>query len=485
MKIIKNTLAVLLSVIIVASPILFAVLGVVLTPPQYTNTFVGELNEKIERLESIEEDKIVVVGGSSVAFGLDSMALEEYTGMPVVNFGLYAALGTKVMLDFSRKGISEGDIVVIAPELDAQTMSMYFSSETTLQAIDDDYSIGWRVRGADNKFSMLGALWKHLGNKLEYIRDGAPNPSGVYNASSFNEYGDIIYERPSNVMDLYYDPNTIIDLSENIIDDEFIDYLNEYIKFCEKRGATVYFSYCPINELALKPGTTAESIDAFEKLLSDRINCEFISSIEDYILGAGYFYDTNFHLNDAGSVYRTVVLGEDINLARSNPKLIEVALPDEPPLSENLVFVDGVDENEKYFTYNQLENGNYEISGLTAEGRAQATLTVPVSVQIGDTGSGIGVTSIGKGAFDGCSATVVIIPENTCLRQIMNGAFEGAESLQRLEIYYENAEDIFPPTDNFSGVGSGFAVLVKDGSNYLTDYNWSENVKLVEIKPIL
>lgn len=481
MKKITKILLAILSFVLVISPLLMLILTATLTPPQYSDTFVGRLNEKCDYLASLEGEKIVVVGGSSVAFGLDSATLEEYTGMPVVNFGLYAALGTKLMLDLSRKDIGEGDVVVIAPELDAQTMSMYFSSETTLQAIDDDYSLAWRVRGADNKFSMVGALWKHVGNKLEYLRDGAPNPSGVYNSKNFNEYGDLVYNREGNVMDLYYDPNTEIVLDETILDEEFIEYLNEYIKFCERRGATVYFSYCPMNELALKPGTDANTTAAFDAMLREKINCEFISSIDDYILGAGYFYDTNFHLNDTGVIYRTQKLAEDINLARSNPYFISATLPEEPKLADNLVFVEGVDENERYFTYSKLENGNWEISGLTDEGRAASVLTIPRSVQIEKTGMGIGVTSIGAGAFSGASAEQIIIPEDTNLRQIMNGAFEGADSVKALKIKYATAENIFPPTDNFSGAAQDFVIYVPDGSDYTSDYNWSENVKLVEI----
>ena len=484
MKKLTRILLALLSFVLIVSPLLMLICMATLTPPQYSNTFVGRLDEKCERLASVEGAKIVVVGGSSVAFGLDSAKLEEYTGMPVVNFGLYAALGTKIMLDLSRKDIGEGDVVILSPELDAQTMSMYFSSETTLQAIDDNYKLGWRVRGADNKFSMVGALWKHVANKLEYIRDGAPNPSGVYNSKNFNEYGDLVYEREGNVMDLYYDPNTEIVLDESILEDEFIDYVNEYIKFCERRGATVYFSYCPINELALKPGTDDGVKAAFEKTLKDRIDCEFISDIDDYILGAGYFYDTNFHLNDTGVVYRTQQLAEDINLARNNPYFISATLPEEPKLADNLVFVEGVDANEEYFVYNKLESGNWEICGLTDKGRAADVLVIPRSVQIGETGSGIGVTAIGSGAFSGCSAREIVIPEDTNLRQIMNGAFADAESVKLISIKYASAEDIFPPTDNFSGASRELVIHVPDGSNYSSDYNWSENVKLVDIIPV-
>ena len=124
MKKSKILIGVIIGFIAILAPFVSVVAFAVSMPAQYTDTFVGELNEKVDRLYEIDEPKIVVVGGSSVAFGLDSAMLEKYTGMPVVNFGLYAALGPKVMLDLSRDGIKEGDIVIIAPELDAQTLSL-------------------------------------------------------------------------------------------------------------------------------------------------------------------------------------------------------------------------------------------------------------------------------------------------------------------------------------------------------------------------
>jgi hypothetical protein len=336
------------------------------------------------------------------------------------------------------------------------------------------------VRGADNKFSMIGSLWQHVAQKMEYMRDGAPNPSGVYNSSSFNEYGDIVYPREKNVMELYYDPNTIIDLSENILDDEFIDYVNDYIKFCERKGATVYFSYCPMNKLALSSATTSESIAEFEKTLSDKIDCKFISYIDEYIMEPGYFYDTNFHLNDVGARYRSIKLSEDLLRELNSTTLVE-ALPDEPELEKNMILVESVDENDVYFTYRKLENGNYEISGLTELGKAASTLTVPLYARLDDTGYSIGVTSIGEGAFDGATAEAVIITADTNVRQIMNGAFANAGTVKRLNIYKSSAELLLPPTDNFLGVNSSFEVHVPDGSNYISDYNWSENVKTVPI----
>ena len=116
MKILKICISCLLAILAMISPFAIVIGAATLTPSQYSNAFVGALNEKYDRLYSIEEEKIVIVGGSSVAFGVDSAMIEKYTGMPVVNFGLYAALGTKLMLDLSRGAIGEGDIVILSPE---------------------------------------------------------------------------------------------------------------------------------------------------------------------------------------------------------------------------------------------------------------------------------------------------------------------------------------------------------------------------------
>ena len=448
-------------------------------PPQYTNTFVGELDDKFERLTSIDEPKVVVVGGSSVAFGLESELLEKYMGMPVVNFGLYAALGTKVMLDLSKAGINEGDIVVLAPELDAQTMSMYFNSETTLQATDDKPSM-LRYVGPEHYFSLLGSLWGHVGQKLEYQKTGAPNPSGVYNGNNFNEYGDLEYERPSNVMALYYDPNTMINLNESILDDEFIDYLNEYIEYCEKRGARVYYSFCPMNHMALADDTTSESIAAFEKTIDKRIGCKLISKINDYILAPGYFYDTNFHLNDAGSKYRTLQLAEDLMFELNMTTLIEEELPAVPGLAHGFVEVHEQITGTEYFTYELLANGNYKITGLTELGKTQKTLTVPLGVEMPGKDYGAAITILDSGAFAGGIAETVIIPENSYLTQLNNGVFKGSGSVTRLMIYKADAETLNPPFD-FAGVAEGFEIHAPYGSDYTTGYYWSQikGVKIV------
>ena len=85
--------------VFIAIPLLLTVWGFAL-PAQYSNTFVGELPAK-RALLAAESDKprLILVGGSAAAFGVDSALLaRELPAYQPVNFGLYAALGTRVML---------------------------------------------------------------------------------------------------------------------------------------------------------------------------------------------------------------------------------------------------------------------------------------------------------------------------------------------------------------------------------------------------
>ncbi|MBO5879649.1 MAG: hypothetical protein J6Q68_03775 [Clostridia bacterium] len=464
MKKIKIAIAAFLSVIAIISPFVSVLSLALFLPSQFDESFVGALDEKVELLAATEEEKIVIIGGSSVAFGYDSSIIEKYAEMPVINFGLYAALGTKLMLDLSRPHIKAGDVVIIAPELDAQTLSLYFNSDATLRALDGSPSL-YRYVDSEHYFSLLGASWGFLSDKIRYMMGASPEYSGVYNSKSFGERGDITYPRPENTMSLYYDPNTEITLTSDILSSDFVEYLNGYIEELRKVGADVYFEFCPMNSLAVR--SSEEEISAFAEYLKENINCTFIGSIRDYIYDPAYFYDTNFHLNSAGAVMHTVNVTRDLLLELSIPKAVVDTVPAPPPLPEADVRFFDDDENARYFTYEKLTDGSYMITGILPEYKNMTELTLPLGY---DTYK---VSAIGKSAFSGSSLKKLVIPENTNINFIANGAFLGASSLSEMWIYYPHEEKIMPPVD-FVGTASDFVVYVPEGSTYSLGYYWSE-----------
>ncbi|MGN1095806.1 MAG: hypothetical protein ACI4QR_05415 [Eubacteriales bacterium] len=428
-------------------------------PSQFDRTFLGELAPKTERLYSIEEPKIIIIGGSSVSFGIDSALMEEALGMPVVNFGLYATLGTKLMLDLSRGAIKEGDIIIIAPETDKQTYSLYFNAEATWQACDSDFSLITKI-GSDNASAMLGGFWKYAVQKTKYCFSGSHlDPEGVYNRASFNEYGDIIYPRPYNIMELGYDTSLEICFSPDIISDDFVGYVNEYVGFAESKGAKVYFSFAPSNEDALDPSTTMEDLEVFTSYIKENFKAELISDPNDYIYRSGYFYDSNFHMNDAGVILHTANLAKDIASALGKELLIDIEIPS-PPERPDISGGDekyDYDENEKYFIFDEvINNGDiigYSISGVSDLGAYETVLTTPRAYE------GKRVYSVNTGAFEGCGLlTDIYITDN--INQINNGAFSGAPMLKKVHIL---AKD--PDTTKVNSLG-GLCDGMADGAKF-------------------
>jgi hypothetical protein len=206
----------------------------------------------------------------------------------------------------------------------------------------------------------------------------------------------------------------------------------------------------------------------FEAYLRDKLDCTVIAaSIEDYIYEAGYFYDTNFHLNESGVIKHTVNVTEDILIELGIPKAVNVEVPEAPPLPEKDVKFFGEDENAKYFEYEKQPNGSYAVVGVKNEYLGRRELTLPLGY------NGYKVSAIGEGAFVGSKVEKLVITQNTNITVLMNGCFEGAGNLSELWIYYPGEENILPPK-SFSGVASNFKVYVPEGAGYEMGYYWSE-----------
>jgi hypothetical protein len=448
---------------------------------QFSNTFLGALADKYERLTALSNTdepnpKIIIIGGSSTAFGLRSDLLEQELGMAVVNLGLYAELGTKFMLDISRAGIKSGDIIIIAPEIDSQTLSMHFNAETTWQALDGNLSMLRHVR-YENYGALAGNFWDDAVSKLRFGRYGGLNPEGVYSRASFNQYGDIIYPRPYNIMLRNYNPNHLINLDPAILCDDFAEYLNEFVKFSERKGAEVYFNFPPMNRLAVPQygdnDNDNEAVYDFYLHFTQMLDCEIIGNINHYIIDERYFYDSNYHLNDSGVLIRTALLAEDIKRAlnRTEPVLIELPLPPERPVAE---FMAGDDAYSEYFIYEEYAGGLI-ITGVSDEFdevrvREINEITVP---RFAD---GKPVIAIGERAFafEGSDMlTTVIIHDN--IVQLYDRIFDGCGNLEAVILIAVNANAIAVGEDLLGGTPESCRIYIpREGfGNFVADYFWS------------
>lgn len=468
----KKIIISILAILILITPLAVVTGFTFATPCQYDKTFLGELTFKHQRLASIKEEKIVLIGGSNLAFGLDSAKLEEYLKMPVVNYGLYATIGTKAMLDMSRNYINHGDIVVICPETDKQTYSLYYNAHSMWQALDCDLSMLKDV-GFSNLGKLIAAIPEFANEKRGFIRKNQkPLPSGIYARSSFNEYGDIKVERPYNEMPKNYDTSMPVKLTTDLLNDEFIEYVNTFADECNKKGAKVYFSFSPINAASVI--STKEEQSQFYNTLCEKLKFPVLSNVDDYILDSSFFYDTNFHLNSVGALQRTSLLADDL------ANILDIKVETQkytPPKRPNNYFANSgnSDPNAKYFKFKEIEGGT-AIIGLTTEGKNKKTLTLPINY------NGQPVLQVNDNAFkDAKLLEHIIIPKDSKIKNIELNALDDCPSLRFIELRI--APSLLPIDPRvFSNVSPECFVYVPDEnySEFATDYFWSSMMQYVK-----
>ena len=441
-------------------------------PHVYSKTYYAALVDKVHNLESYKNDKkIILIGGSNVAFGFNSEYLEkEFPDYKVINFGLYAMLGTKIMMDLALPYISEGDMVFLSPEINEQSTSLYFDPISTLKALEDDTNIINKLPD-ENRDAVIGSYFEfaiNRGKQKQIIE-----PTGVYQRKNFNNYGDISYEevdedgipyRSRNRMALHYDPTMMVDYSYKI-DDSFFDYVNSYSESVSKKKANLYYCFSPVNEKSVIDKEV--ETDYYWKLRKN-LSCKVIGNPSEYIMDSHYFYDSNFHLNDSGSIYRTYLLTQDIyrdvfNTAKS-PSFV---IPDMPP------FVDEGDieedsETAKCFKYIDYED-SLLVSGVREEYLDYENIVLP------EFANGKRVVGIEEYAFKECTKiNNIVIP--TYIRILKDGCFGKCPTLNTVRIDTYNPGDIIVSFTGglTEGVADGFKFYIHHEAitSFATNYYW-------------
>ncbi len=272
--------------------------------PQYSGTYTASLEDKVDRLTSIDEAKIVLLGNSNLTFGINSEMIESEIGMPVVNMGLHASAGNAFHEEMAKYNVTEGDIYIICHTEFSDNDSM--SDVAFCWSILENHFELWKILRPSDLYPMLESFPVYLKKCLNlYIENsGNIDPGTVYGRSAFNKYGDICLNREGG----HYTFEKTIEPPP--INTTTINRINKLHKWLKERGATLLVAGYPIGdgELTVKKKEFIE----FQKKLEEKLDCTVISKYTDYMFDYKYFYDTEWHLSSEGADIRTVQLIEDI-----------------------------------------------------------------------------------------------------------------------------------------------------------------------------
>jgi hypothetical protein len=156
--------------------------------------------DKAARLEHTPSPRILVVGGSNAAFGVNSAAIERATGRPVVNLGLSAGLGLAFILAQSAEAARAGDLLILSPEYELLAHGQPFDSAVLqMQLMLAPASV--RFVGARQAPQLLDTGLSVATTRIHAFRStlGGGPVETLYTRSSYEEHGDMVgHERFSS-----------------------------------------------------------------------------------------------------------------------------------------------------------------------------------------------------------------------------------------------------------------------------------------------
>ncbi len=268
------------------------------------NHYLAAFRDKRADLADHGSPRILFVGGSNLAFGLDSSLVRQELGRRPVNTGLHAGLGLRLILDLARDHVADGDVVVISPEYELFTDLPTTTLETQLLLHCPEAAPlvirSWRGFLDRDAFHYAGEFTRQGFRWLRHR--GRREDDGPYRRDAFNEFGDVIGHCALPGKDISRHPPLQVEVSPSSLE-KSLALLNRFGSDCRERGASVYLSFPPVPQDQL-PGTDA-AVRQIESALHRDLAFPIIDDPRQATLPPHEFFDTHYHLSAEGRERRT------------------------------------------------------------------------------------------------------------------------------------------------------------------------------------
>jgi hypothetical protein len=281
--------------------------------------------KKHEWLAQDVANKIVFVGGSNLAFGMNSEIIATATGRHVVNMGMNGYFGVRFMLEEVKPELRAGDLVVIAFEYDNYFKSVDGASADLLivgKSRPKNFAfLSWSQRVglleaapyvAQQKVTrMLRGAGHAVGGALGIARDQRTDIDTVETLAGFNRYGDL---RSHWEVDWQKEQEDGLDLSGTPMDAEVIPLLQSFTREMRARQVDVMMSYTPVMRRFYERHRAR--LEELHEKLSHAAPLQVPSPPSAFVYDDKYFFDTVYHLTREGAELRSRRVLSDIELMR-------------------------------------------------------------------------------------------------------------------------------------------------------------------------
>lgn len=252
---------------------------------------------KMKILKQQEKTKIVLIGDSNLALGINSASIKSATGLEVVNMGVHGGFGLRFSLAQIKDYLQPNDIVLLSPVLGAFSDDFYGSTQLNL-ALRSNLAFLKYVA----TFKQLAKIFPQGINVRDFyasLRNYTPTQSYQI---GMNEYGDYTghHNLPNRQI---FNENSPID---SLILAETVAELNLFEAEMKVKNIHFFYTYSPLPQsLHLKH---LAKINRYELSLDSLLNMPILGAAADMVYPDSLFFDTKNHLNFKGKELRTAAL---------------------------------------------------------------------------------------------------------------------------------------------------------------------------------
>lgn len=270
--------------------------------PDSSNHYFSAIVDKANRLESVDGPKLIITGGSNVAFGVDSRRIGEALGREAINLGLHAGLGLDFCLNVVKEDLNAGDLVVISPEYELLCTEAVHGTPATIQLLSEHWpkakklfstnDFSWKTFFDHEAIWTAHVWWRRARHKV--FRRSAVGDE--YVRSCFNEFGDYV-DHLDKKRKQSLEPVDISELDFECLE-LAISSINEFADYCKDRGVQVVFSFPPMAEDSFD--LCQASVSDLNRILKNRLRLMMIDSPSELVFSETQFYDSRNHLTKTG-----------------------------------------------------------------------------------------------------------------------------------------------------------------------------------------
>jgi len=308
--------------LVIVSVIVALMIGTVFmaTPPDGKHLYQASLL-KSNLLREVPAPRIIVVGGSNIAFGIDSVLMERELGIPVINDGLHVALGIAPLNEMKRF-LQPGDIVIISLEYYNFTDEQSFYGQPQYLADWVEFSPE-RIWDVHEPYRQMPSIYtvmlqRKINRQLNYYLNGFSYESGrnFYSGDQFNAHGDFIGHLGEHANVQFEIADSVYPI--NMVEGAY-DFLEEFNQLARSKGALVFYE-AQAHRQTNCDRTGRKDLDRFFNRLKTRTTIPLLTNLDQLCLPDEYFYDTPYHLNERGRRIRTERLIVNLKLALAGIK---------------------------------------------------------------------------------------------------------------------------------------------------------------------